>query len=179
MRSAVVVIAFAILAIAFVSADVDTLWPMPSSLSTGLHYVSIAPSGLSFVMSSAGSCQSSGSPAAAFLAPTFTRYQGYIAWYGKATGDASAAGAEVTGNVTQIVVCVTGTDMSLTINTDESYQLSVTADGSFTITAPTVFGALRGIETGSQLIDYDPLRQVYYITGLPIVISDAPRFAWR
>ena len=40
--------------------------------------------------------------------------------------------------------------------TDESYSLVVPADGSAaTIAAATVYGALRGLETFSQLVTFD------------------------
>ncbi|MEO8138499.1 MAG: family 20 glycosylhydrolase [Gemmatimonadota bacterium] len=57
---------------------------------------------------------------------------------------------------------------------DESYTLDV-GTGRATLTAPTVVGALRGLETLQQLLSGDA-RGFY----LPAVhISDQPRFPWR
>jgi hexosaminidase len=62
----------------------------------------------------------------------------------------------------------------LNINTDESYTLSVKTD-KITIHANTDIGAMRGLETLLQLIDYDS--KSYYFVGAEI--EDAPRFPWR
>lgn len=57
---------------------------------------------------------------------------------------------------------------------DESYRLRVAAGGHATLHAPSVFGALRGLETWRQLRALAPEAG----TG-PLLIEDAPRFAWR
>jgi hexosaminidase len=57
---------------------------------------------------------------------------------------------------------------------DESYMLTVAAGGA-TLTAPTVYGVLRGLETVTQLIEQGP-------AGFGIraaTIADRPRFPWR
>lgn len=60
------------------------------------------------------------------------------------------------------------------LNSDESYELSVTADG-VKLTANTRFGAMRGMETLLQLIQNGPEN-----TAIPFVaIKDQPRFPWR
>ena len=61
---------------------------------------------------------------------------------------------------------------SLTEN--ESYQLEI-SDKQATLIAPTVVGALRGLETLLQLVDAD--RDGYYLPG--VSIQDQPRFPWR
>ncbi|MFB5081460.1 beta-N-acetylhexosaminidase [Raoultella sp. C349492] len=59
-------------------------------------------------------------------------------------------------------------------DSDESYQLKVTAEG-VTLKANTRFGALRGMETLLQLIQNGAEN-----TAIPYVtIDDAPRFPWR
>jgi len=57
---------------------------------------------------------------------------------------------------------------------DESYQLDVSASQA-TLTAPTVVGAIRGLETFLQLQDSDA--RGIFIQGASI--KDAPRFRWR
>ncbi|HEU0178099.1 MAG TPA: family 20 glycosylhydrolase [Blastocatellia bacterium] len=60
------------------------------------------------------------------------------------------------------------------LNEDESYSLEVSSERA-TLKAPTVIGALRGLETLLQLAESD--RDGYY---LPCVkIDDKPRFRWR
>lgn len=60
------------------------------------------------------------------------------------------------------------------LGSDESYTLSVTADG-VQLTANTRFGAMRGMETLLQLIQNGPQN-----TSIPFVaIKDVPRFPWR
>ena len=66
---------------------------------------------------------------------------------------------------------------------DESYTLVVgpaataAVAATATINAPTTLGALRGLETFAQLIDFaaDPPR----IAATPITVDDTPRFGWR
>ncbi len=60
------------------------------------------------------------------------------------------------------------------LGSDESYELSVTADG-VKLVANTRFGAMRGMETLLQLIQNGPQN-----TSIPLVaIKDVPRFPWR
>jgi len=57
---------------------------------------------------------------------------------------------------------------------DESYTLEI-GDGGGDLRAPTVVGALRGLETFLQLVEGDG--QGYFIRG--VRIADRPRFPWR
>jgi hexosaminidase len=60
------------------------------------------------------------------------------------------------------------------LGSDESYELSVTAEG-VKLNANTRFGAMRGMETVLQLIQNGPQN-----TSIPFVaIKDEPRFPWR
>ena len=59
-------------------------------------------------------------------------------------------------------------------NEDESYTLSVAADG-IALSAKTDIGVLRGLETLLQLLSADEAG--YYFPGCEI--SDRPRFTWR
>eukprot|EP01106_Pelomyxa_sp_JSP_P000973 TRINITY_DN1143_c0_g1_i5.p1 TRINITY_DN1143_c0_g1~~TRINITY_DN1143_c0_g1_i5.p1 ORF type:complete len:516 (+),score=96.17 TRINITY_DN1143_c0_g1_i5:68-1549(+) len=92
------------------------------------------------------------------------------------TKDAKTPGASVT-TLTIYVLADDGKERP-TLTTDESYQLSVNAPSS-TITANSIFGAMRGLETFSQLIDYDWKLSTYSIPSTPVTISDTPRFPWR
>jgi len=60
------------------------------------------------------------------------------------------------------------------VDENESYRLEVTAKQARLI-APTVVGALRGMETLLQLVESD--RNGYYLPA--VTIQDQPRFPWR
>lgn len=73
---------------------------------------------------------------------------------------------------------------TLLLGTDETYNLTIpvfsqqSSQGlSATLYAATVFGALRGLETFSQLVHFDG--SVSEIPFAPIFIADQPRYPWR
>ena len=57
---------------------------------------------------------------------------------------------------------------------DESYKIE-TSEKQVQLTAPTVIGVIRGVETLLQLLSAD--RDGYYFPG--VRIQDQPRFKWR
>ncbi|HEX5602602.1 MAG TPA: family 20 glycosylhydrolase [Pyrinomonadaceae bacterium] len=57
---------------------------------------------------------------------------------------------------------------------DESYRIDITRRQAI-LSAPTVIGAIRGLETVLQLLDAD--RNGYFLPG--VQIDDRPRFPWR
>ena len=65
------------------------------------------------------------------------------------------------------------------LETDESYQLSVSTDGAAIISAKTVYGALRALESFSQLVLFDYDQEQYVVPNCPLNIKDAPRFPHR
>jgi hexosaminidase len=65
------------------------------------------------------------------------------------------------------------------LETDESYTLDIKTDQTISLTSTTIYGALRGLETLSQLILYDFDTQSYYISSTPIHIEDIPRYGHR
>eukprot|EP01062_Namystynia_karyoxenos_P048312 TRINITY_DN3672_c0_g1_i7.p2 TRINITY_DN3672_c0_g1~~TRINITY_DN3672_c0_g1_i7.p2 ORF type:complete len:629 (+),score=239.74 TRINITY_DN3672_c0_g1_i7:76-1887(+) len=89
-------------------------------------------------------------------------------------------GGAVSGSISGVVVTVDDTDGSHPqLGVDESYELSVPESGKATLRAQTVYGALRGLETLSQLIVFDFDSQKYTIPFLPFSATDAPRFPHR
>jgi hexosaminidase len=75
----------------------------------------------------------------------------------------------------QLRVVVEGAgDRVQSIDENESYALDVTGDGA-TLSAPTVVGALHGLETLLQLITSDS--SSHYLPA--VMIRDTPRFRWR
>ena len=91
-----------------------------------------------------------------------------------------------TGIVVPLRVAPSGMPAALTISVkargeqypklgeDESYGLEITGDGA-TLSANTVVGAMRGMETLLQLVSGDP--GGYYFPAIKIL--DKPRFPWR
>jgi hexosaminidase len=73
-----------------------------------------------------------------------------------------------------VVQCERAGDTVPSLAENESYSLEVT-DKQARLVAPTVVGALRGLETFLQLLQGD--RDGYYLPG--IKIQDQPRFPWR
>jgi len=73
-----------------------------------------------------------------------------------------------------VVQCERAGDIVPSLSEDESYSFEVT-DKQARLVAPTVVGALRGLETFLQLLHSD--REGYYLPG--IKIQDQPRFPWR
>ncbi|HEU4506808.1 MAG TPA: family 20 glycosylhydrolase [Pyrinomonadaceae bacterium] len=60
------------------------------------------------------------------------------------------------------------------VTENESYKIDITSRQAL-LTAPTVVGVIRGLETLLQLLDAD--RQGYFLPG--VQIDDRPRFPWR
>jgi hexosaminidase len=79
-----------------------------------------------------------------------------------------------------LLVNVTGGAAALDWGMDESYVLTApdpAADGWATLIAPTVWGAMRGMETLAQLIRYNLTDGTYSLVGS--AVADAPRFTYR
>ena len=80
-----------------------------------------------------------------------------------------------TGGRARLVLQVKGAGFAIPdLEEDESYTLQVTAERA-TLTANTVVGAMRGLETLLQLQAFDG--NGFYFQGA--TIEDAPRFRWR
>jgi len=90
------------------------------------------------------------------------------------------------------VICVQKLDVNIkstektlthTFASDESYTLVVDTTDTIRIEANTVWGALHGLETLSQMIQVDVIDGVrlYSLKGfqVPLKIFDSPRFKWR
>jgi hexosaminidase len=72
-------------------------------------------------------------------------------------------------------VLVASTDDTLQMETDESYTLNVKEDAA-TITSKTIYGALRAIETFSQLIYFNFDTKAYELRHAPWQISGHSSF---
>jgi len=94
---------------------------------------------------------------------------------GGRTGITFPAGLVTDENGAALVIqCQSPGQLVPSLDENESYHLEV-SDKQARLVAPTVVGALRGLETLLQLLESD--RSGYYLPG--IRIQDQPRFAWR
>lgn len=75
---------------------------------------------------------------------------------------------------TLVVQCESAGHAIPSLDEDESYSLEIT-DKQARLVAPTVVGAIRGLETFLQLLQGD--RDGYYLPA--IKVHDQPRFRWR
>lgn len=77
-------------------------------------------------------------------------------------------------------VTVASTNVALTLDTDESYNLAVSTNADVTIAiiiAPTYFGARHAMETLSQLVEYHEYADALMVATA--TVSDAPAFRYR
>ena len=71
-------------------------------------------------------------------------------------------------------------DRAMQLHDDESYTLKVPLGGNTaTLFAATTWGALRGLETLSQLVEWRAESGDYELRMAPWEIQDAPRFPYR
>ncbi|CAG0920496.1 unnamed protein product [Notodromas monacha] len=83
--------------------------------------------------------------------------------------------------VVQITLAVNSAIVHLGLGVDESYSLSVSRQGDrvrVKIDAATVYGARHGLETLSQVMDYDPYRQAFIMLD-SVQLTDRPSFPYR
>jgi hexosaminidase len=94
---------------------------------------------------------------------------------GARTGFTFARGLSNAAATATLVIACQGAGLAVpAVNEDESYTLEV-ANAQATLAAPTVVGALRGLETFLQLLSGD--KDGYFLPA--VSIQDQPRFPWR
>ena len=166
------------------SDDLPTVWPAPSSSRSGTGVRTVAPSKAFFRLATGSS---------PLLEAAFERYVGLTFPHAVDSAvpllsssapaceaqSASAASAAVT--YMQIDVADLAEDHPR-LETDESYTLRISDDDAQPFargSAQTVYGALRLLESFSQLVAYDFDCGRYEVVGTPWRVDDAPRFAHR
>jgi len=78
--------------------------------------------------------------------------------------------------IKSLLVNVQSDDEELSLQTNETYTMVVKAPVAM-ISSATVYGALRGLETFSQLVTHQASKDKYYVQGISVV--DYPRFQYR
>jgi hexosaminidase len=122
------------------------------------------------------------------LVAAAVRYQGIMFAWGpggaaSSIEDDSAAEPPRGLNLVALHVEVGETDESAPqLGMDESYTLEVpaTASGTATLRANSVWGALRGFESFSQLVEYEPVTNEYVLRKAPwTIVDEGPRMLHR
>ena len=137
----------------FASAT-PTIWPMPSSLVENGANLTVGAS-TTFFVEKAAVAGSSSSSTSALLTEAFTRYTSLTFPHGITFDDTDQVKVKDSKELTSLVVSVEELDESHPqLSTDETYTLSISSSG-VKLTAPTVYGALKGLKTFSQLVLFD------------------------
>lgn len=150
-----------LVALALPAAIAYDPWPLPLSYSVGTSTVSIGSS-LSFTMADDADPLTSPILAAAFKRYAFSIPHGFACSSKKheildrlRTSEKKAPAAATSDSGSNILsmctVTVMDQDELLGEGTDESYSLNVAYNGTCTLSSETVPGALRGLESLSQL----------------------------
>uniref|UniRef100_A0A0P4VQB6 Beta-hexosaminidase n=1 Tax=Scylla olivacea TaxID=85551 RepID=A0A0P4VQB6_SCYOL len=160
---------------------VGVLWPLPASASVGRRVSLFLPHNAAL----RPTCPAQVCP---LLQEAFVLFRDALQRYHPdyTSGEAPWAGpwdAATEAHALVVAVTVEGAQAHLTLDTDESYSLSVntSADGAVTtatIVAPTFFGARHALETLAQLVDYHETRDALMVVQTAAV-TDAPAFAYR
>ncbi|XP_001513475.2 beta-hexosaminidase subunit beta [Ornithorhynchus anatinus] len=149
------------------------LWPLPRSVRLFPQRLRLAPGAFDI---SHGPGSSAG-PACSPLQDAFRRYYEYLFGYSKWQHGPSRpfAGTELQQLLVTITSPVSECDAYPSSTSDESYQLTVTEPVA-KLEANKVWGALRGLETFSQLV-YEDDYGTFVINKSEI--TDFPRFSHR
>ena len=137
----------------------NRLVPLPSAMTKGSSTLPLA----------AAFCIQQASSPHAVLTAAIARIEGIIFMHG---GQSGAIGLQT------LKLNVTESFDLPQLGGNESYTLQIDASTA-TLTAPTINGALHGLQTFSQLCRYDFDKDAVVIDEAPWQISDAPRFSHR
>ncbi|XP_071768140.1 beta-hexosaminidase subunit beta isoform X2 [Centroberyx gerrardi] len=151
-----------------------SLWPLPQKVQ--MSEVSFKLTSSSFKVVDAE--ESSAGASCSLLQNAYRRYYEYMFGGARKTGDYKGRGSGPS-ELSELQVWITSPDSECdshpSVTSDESYELSV--DQPYAVLkAPKVWGALRGLETFSQLV-YEDEYGAKSINST--TISDFPRFAHR
>jgi hexosaminidase len=151
------------------NAVVGNVWPMPRDFSTGNHTLEL---GQDFRLDCVALDTED---AQALLSSTCHRYQIIL---DRPDGLLPEDIKETYLNkLTHLKVQVQSSNTRLDDQTDESYDLRINDQGDAILEAKTVYGAMRGLETFSQVVRRTS--QTRYLPGVPLRIKDAPAYTHR
>lgn len=148
------------------AAGHSTVWPQPQVFTKGEAAVVLDPKDFTF----------HGAYEQKILKAAFKRYHKLFFPHTLTAPKVSFEGAFAGRGVSVEIV---DPSADLAPGVDESYNLTVSTGGAGTISAATVWGAMHGLETLSQLIVYDFFAREYKLLGAPYVVQDYPRYPHR
>ncbi|KAH3759521.1 beta-hexosaminidase subunit beta [Pelomyxa schiedti] len=155
------------LLVAVVLAGQPYIWPAPQTSSYGSSTLLLSPTFVFYTKSTS-----------TILSRAIARYQDLI--FCHEPWEASYSVARDTIPLPQLTISLNTDVENLQLYMDEAYSLTVPNNGNVAVLkANTVWGALRGLETFSQLISYDFANHVYLLKLAPWYITDAPQFPHR
>ncbi|ORZ25155.1 glycoside hydrolase superfamily [Absidia repens] len=94
----------------------------------------------------------------------------------------STTDSKITGQLRTVkIILDNADDTKLDLDTDESYELTIPSGNKAraTLKAKNVYGALHGLETLSQIIQWSPENRRHLIPNAPWSIKDKPKYAYR
>jgi len=141
------------------------IWPLPKEFTRGNARAPIRGKALDFMTFNVDG-DSIDTPTT--LKKAFERYHERIFKYG-VSEDSSRSTLHLQDT----------SEAHIQLDTDESYELSIDDTGEIRLESKSIYGALRGLETLAQLIDYDFDTAQYYVQDAPWHIRDEPRFPHR
>ena len=152
-----------------------TPWPKPASFTNGTATLRVTSAPLGITATTTSQSQ--------ILSEAINRTLGAIAAHSPpsplhAAHKGGAASSSVSGRCA-LAVTVASDDESLGATTNESYVLTVAKDGTASLDAPTVYGALHGLQSFASLWERASSSDDLAVRGLPWSIADAPRFSHR
>ncbi|CDP00030.1 unnamed protein product [Coffea canephora] len=157
----------------FDDQSLTLLWPLPAQYTFGNHTLTVDPN-LSLVLSGNGG-------ASGIVKEAFQRYKDLIFKHSSKVPSTS----RVVYDIQKLSIIVQSDNEELQLGVDESYSLLVGKNdehsiiGEATIEANSVYGALRGLETLSQLCVFDYGAKTVLVSKAPWFIQDKPRFEYR
>ncbi|KAI8325047.1 hypothetical protein GQ54DRAFT_255401 [Martensiomyces pterosporus] len=149
------------------SAALASIWPLPLVLETGTSNTTVLGGSIDI-----------GYSTSSILANAANRYINIInSELFTSPVDYKQGDVPINGQLIGLNVVVSSTDETLGLTTDESYTLDVPTNGQAILNANTVFGAIRGLETYSQLITANCNRRI--VKNTPVHVVDKPAFPHR
>ncbi|KAJ2080237.1 Glucosamine-6-phosphate isomerase (Glucosamine-6-phosphate deaminase) (GNPDA) (GlcN6P deaminase) [Coemansia sp. RSA 988] len=157
----------AVALVGMLSCAMAWVWPLPTVFETGSN-ITAAP--LPTIVS--------GYTTSALLSDAIKRYNDLISVEAfTPPADYNRVMPTTSDVLSTLQVKVASNDETLSLETDESYTLDVPVNGEAILSANTVYGAIRGLESYSQLfMNYEGTRVV---RNTPVHIEDRPVLAHR
>ena len=146
------------------------LWPQPQAVVFSASSYTIDARFFTFNVSG------SANPASAVLQDALLRYAALAFVRVPPTAPLNASLFPPAGALVSLAIIVQSADETLALATSENYTLAI-GGGAATLAADTVYGAVRGLETFSQLVDFVSAPAAFEVPA--VAVADAPRFAHR